>query len=591
MEGMLFSFQSNLGTLTDEIGLLQIESKTMATSLVNRKKVEEDIVNFLEQIALPAALISSIVKGPINDQFDQSLHELDAKLAFCQKHQKYRATAEVLPELEKLKLKASSKCRDHLLELLGQMKKPGVKLHAHQESVLMPKQYLNKFLLTHNKAFAQEVQEQYTDIVARYYLQEARKLTATTAKSMVEVVTRNDLLVGDEGHFRLLSGKVTPKGKETVFSLSGRDWILGDTNEQEQRQLEPHRRTFEVIFEETQMALINTCRQEIPFITAFFGGMYLFHDILGKALSVFQDVIREQLTNCFDPIGLFLSICSMHRHRLVALKHCLSPLEHHLDGLNIQLWTRFKLIFDMNMDSLRAANIKSLWKNDTGVHAVTRRFADFVAALLKLRKHNENDTLANTIERLQREMDNFLKRLAGMFPVKKQQVVFLMNNVDHVMTVCEENNLTPQDTSWFQKNMGAHTLQFVSDELMETFGPMMTFVSEVDKSGNQETNATTSNLQPSRAQQIVADFSTSWQKSLERISQTTTSYFPNPKYSAEVLQEIFSQFMAKYTIFYNFVRRTYNKEPFVRDLVHTNAILFEARKYQRGSQAQISTSR
>ena len=52
--------------------------------------------------------------------------------------------------------------------------------------------------------------------------------------------------------------------------------------------------------------------------------------------------------------------------------------------VNISLWPRFKMVFDMHLSSLRNANVKTLWEDDVHPHYVMRRYAEFTASLVHL---------------------------------------------------------------------------------------------------------------------------------------------------------------------------------------------------------------
>ena len=55
-----------------------------------------------------------------------------------------------------------------------------------------------------------------------------------------------------------------------------------------------------------------------------------------------------------------------------------------VDQVNIVLWPRFKMVFDMHLSSLRNANVKTLWEEDIRAHYVMRRYAEFTASLIHL---------------------------------------------------------------------------------------------------------------------------------------------------------------------------------------------------------------
>jgi vacuolar protein sorting-associated protein 52 len=48
------------------------------------------------------------------------------------------------------------------------------------------------------------------------------------------------------------------------------------------------------------------------------------------------------------------------------------------------LWPRFKTIFDLNLNSIRMANVKRLGSIDMSPHFVTKRYGDFTGAVTSI---------------------------------------------------------------------------------------------------------------------------------------------------------------------------------------------------------------
>ncbi|KAE8784133.1 vacuolar protein sorting-associated protein 52 A [Hordeum vulgare] len=69
---------------------------------------------------------------------------------------------------------------------------------------------------------------------------------------------------------------------------------------------------------------------------------------------------------------------------LIMFKRRIPCLDSYLDKVNMSLWPRFKMVFDLHLSSLRNANIKTLWEDDVHPHYVTRRYAEFIASLVHL---------------------------------------------------------------------------------------------------------------------------------------------------------------------------------------------------------------
>lgn len=66
------------------------------------------------------------------------------------------------------------------------------------------------------------------------------------------------------------------------------------------------------------------------------------------------------------------------------------------DQVNISLWPRFKMVFDMHLSSLRNANIRTLWEDDVHPHYVMRRYAEFTASLIQLNVDYGDGQVRNT---------------------------------------------------------------------------------------------------------------------------------------------------------------------------------------------------
>ncbi|KAJ0087278.1 hypothetical protein Patl1_06933 [Pistacia atlantica] len=95
--------------------------------------------------------------------------------------------------------------------------------------------------------------------------------------------------------------------------------------------------------------------------------------ILSGPFAVINEHFNSILPNCYDAIGLMLMICIKHQHQAM-----LQAL------VNISLWPRFKIVFDLHLGSLRNANVRTLWEDDIHHHYVMRRYAEFTASLVHL---------------------------------------------------------------------------------------------------------------------------------------------------------------------------------------------------------------
>ena len=66
---------------------------------------------------------------------------------------------------------------------------------------------------------------------------------------------------------------------------------------------------------------------------------------------------------------------------------------------------------------------------------ITRRYAEFSAAIVGLNENFPNEAVNRLLAQLQGEVDNFILRMAAEFPDRKEQLIFLINNYDMMLNV------------------------------------------------------------------------------------------------------------------------------------------------------------
>jgi len=66
---------------------------------------------------------------------------------------------------------------------------------------------------------------------------------------------------------------------------------------------------------------------------------------------------------------------------------------------------------------------------------VTRRYAEFSAAVVSMNDMQPNETVSRLLAQLSEEVECLLLRMAAVFPQRREQLVFLINNLDLILTV------------------------------------------------------------------------------------------------------------------------------------------------------------
>ncbi|KAG5562482.1 hypothetical protein RHGRI_005268 [Rhododendron griersonianum] len=357
LAGLVGGLEAEIGSISSDIKVLQEKSMDMGLKLKNRKVAESRLAKFVEDIIVPPRMIDIIVDGEVNDEFMRTLEIMSKKLKFVEVDPMVKtsvALKDVLPELERLRQKAVSKCLAFLRSILSSW-------------------YIISFLKEHGKDVYTEVHAAYVDTMNKVLSAHFRAYIQALEKLQLDIATSSDLIGVDTRSSGLFS-----RGREPL-------------------------------------------KNRYLFCDDFFGEESIFYEIFAGPFAVIDEHFNTILPNCFDAIGLMLMIRIIHQHQV-----------------NISLWPRFKMVFDMHLSSLRNANVKALWEDDVHPHYVMRRYAEFTASLIHLNVEFGHGQIELNLERLRMAANDLLVKLAKMFPKPKLQTVFLINNYDMTIAVLKE---------------------------------------------------------------------------------------------------------------------------------------------------------
>ncbi|GMP91359.1 hypothetical protein CsSME_00042096 [Camellia sinensis var. sinensis] len=485
METLLSGFQAEIGSISSDIKVLQEKSMDMGLKLKNRKVAESKLAKFVEDIIVPPRMIDIIVDGEVNDEYMRTLENLSKKLKFVEADvmvKTSKALRDVQPELERLRQKAVSKVFEFIVQKLYALRKPKTNIQILQQSVLLKYMYVISFLKEHGKEVYVEVRAAYIDTMNKVLSAHLRAYIQALEKLQLDIVTSSDMIGVEARSTGFFSrGRESLKNRSAVFALGERINILKEIDEPALiphiAEASSHKYPYEVLFRSLHKLLMDTASSEYLFCDDFFGEESVFHEIFAGPIAVIDEHFNSILPNCFDAIGLMLMIRIIHHHQLIMSRRRVPCLDSYLDKVNIALWPRFKMVFDMHLSSLRNANVKTLWEDDVHPHYVVRRYAEFTASLIHLNVEYGDGQLELNLERLRMAADDLLVKLAKMFPKPKLQTVFLINNYDMTITVLKE--ACPEGGKiqlHFEELLKNHTAVFVEELLVEHFSDLIKFV-------------------------------------------------------------------------------------------------------------------
>ncbi|GAB4841746.1 Vacuolar protein sorting-associated protein 52 [Ancistrocladus abbreviatus] len=588
MEALLSGFQAEIGSISSDIKVLQEKSMDMGLKLKNRKVAESKLAKFVEDIIVPPRMIDIIVDGEVNEEYMRTLEILSKKLKFVEADSLVKtsnALKDVQPELERLRQKAVSKVFEFIVQKLYALRKPKTNIQILQQSVLLKYKYVILFLKEHGKEVYTEVRGAYVDTMNKVLSAHFRAYMQALEKLQLDIAMSSDLIGVEARSTGLFSrGREPLKNRSSVFALGERINIL---KEIDQPALIPHiaeassqKYPYEVLFRSLHKLLMDTASSEYLFCDDFFGEESIFYEIFAGPFAVIDEHFNTILSNCYDAIGLMLMIRIIHQHQLTMSRRRIPCLDSYLDKVNIALWPRFKMVFDMHLSSLRNGNVKMLWEDDVHPHYVMRRYAEFTASLIHLNVEYGDGQLELNLERLRMAVDDLLNKLSKQFPKPKLQTVFLINNYDMTIAVLKEAG--PEGGKiqmYFEELLKSNTSIFVEELLLEHFGDLIRFVKtrgSEDPSASSEKSITVADVEP-----LVKDFDSRWKAAIELMHKDVITSFSNFLCGMEILRTALTQLLLYYTRLSDCVKNIAGGSALNKDLVSIQLIIHEIRKYSR----------
>ncbi|XP_042068731.1 vacuolar protein sorting-associated protein 52 homolog isoform X2 [Haplochromis burtoni] len=495
MEGMLSGFQSDLSSISSEIQTLQQQSVSMNVRLKNRQAVRSHLSQLVDELVVPGAMISTILDSPVTEQeFLEQLHELNTKINFA-KELSFRETlacSDIQDIVDRLKLKAVSKIREFILQKIYSFRKPMTNYQIPQNTLLKYR-FFYQFLLANERTVAKEIRDEYVDTMSKIYYSYFKSYSGRLLKVQYEEVADKDDLMGVEDTAKKgFFSKPSLKSRNTIFTLGQRGAILSPA-ELEGPILVPHtaqrgdsRYPYETLFRSQHYALLDNGCREYLFLSDFFmvagnSALDLFNSIMGKTLSMFLKSMSTYVSDCYDSIAVFLCIHIILRFRAITAKRNIPALDKYWEAVLELLWPRFELILEMNISSIRNTDPQKLGVLDTRPHYITRRYAEFSSAIVSINQTFPNERTNALLGQLQIEVENFVLKMAAEFPSRRDQLIFLINNYDMMLSVLMERAADDsKEVEGFQQLLLARTQEFIEEILSPPFGGMIAFVKEAE---------------------------------------------------------------------------------------------------------------
>lgn len=182
------------------------------------------------------------------------------------------------------------------------------------------------------------------------------------------------------------------------------------------------------------------------------------------------------------------------------------------------------------------ASLLSQTRSHFSLLQITRRYAEFSAAIVGISEQFPNELVSRLLLELQNEVECFIMKMAAIFTTRKEQLIYLINNYDMVLTVLLEHTRdNSKEAESFREQLSSRSAEYVEEILAPHFGGMMQFVKEIEL--QQEKNSSKIiQYNENRAQMLVTNFSNNWKKAIDEINREITVSFPSYVTGSSLLQ-------------------------------------------------------
>lgn len=584
MEGLLVKFKSSLGTINKEIQTLQNDSQSMNIQLKNRVKTEKQLDRIIQGVVVSPESIEIICNGEVNEKYLGCLIEVNKKMAYMRVHSKQqkrlKAFQELQPELERLRLRASAKVRQFLLDKINDLRSLSTNAQILQTSIFLKYRFFNHFLIERHPEAAVEVRDTYIHIMRQYYLDHFEAYQRGLMKLERQIADRADVVGMEESNKLSLFGttKTPSRDKANVFNLGTRAHAVLQQQQQSGSANDPMQNSaivlsiagetsdkypFEVLFHSYNLALMDNATAEYEFIMQFFVSpkarqkmtgsdmaRMVFGHIFEPSIRTGEQFLKTYLETTYDALGLLLCVRVTSWLTEELQRRRVPVLDSYMNSLNMLLWPRFQAILDSHIESAkRLASGRAKSKIDTQPPATVRRYAELASSLLKLNQGYDTHVVALSLARLRTEVQAYLTHVAEGSQDKHASLVFLINSYDLLLTVLSENGFTgdrdeDEVGSWKQE-FSAAVMGFAESELETHFGYLKRFVEEAERQSDL------GQISAEEVGRVAGLFNGEWRGKISAINSSIIQSFSNFRTGTEILHAVLGQLIIYYTRFHS----------------------------------------
>lgn len=249
--------------------------------------------------------------------------------------------------------------------------------------------------------------------------------------------------------------------------------------------------------------------------------------------------------------------------------------------MNGILWPRLTQVLELNISSVRDCDPNKMKPLDVRPHYITRRYAEYSAAIVGINETFPHEQMHKLLAFLQEEVEALILRLAGSFPARKEQLLFLINNYDVIMSIIiERTRDDTKESDAFREQLRVRSDEFVEQVLQAHFGYLVSWIKEAERK-LERGDLEGLKQEEKRVSQIITTFGSEWKQSLDRINGETLSSFPNLKLGTGLLQQTLTTLLQYYHRFTRLMSvAPLSQVPAAGQIINIHQLMVEVKKYK-----------
>ena len=288
-----------------------------------------------------------------------------------------------------------------------------------------------------------------------------------------------------------------------------------------------------------------------------------------RSMDMIKTHMLDQVEKMHDSLALFLCMHIIYRFQIICHKRNVPCLDAFWEYQLKMISPKLEHILYANISSIQTIDIRML-DIDTRPHYVTRRYAEYAASVNLINEHFSSESISMIMLEMQQSIEVTIQQIATVFPDRKSQLVFFVNNYDVILSVFNETTNEPtKEAQIFTAQLKNRCNEYVELTLQPFIGQIMDVVNE---------KITAQELNKSQVQSICNSFNDKWRGSIDKINNEIMRSFTNFKNGTNLLQNTLNGLVQYYAKFQKLVQSEPEFESVSMTSVHT--VMVEVKKHK-----------